>query len=392
MAGVRIDRRYTLPSMGASAHPAASAGCADDVVRRRLHAQRLTGSPARSPVEAVRLLGAVQAQDYAAAKWALGLRTGVTDREMDQLFDAGAILRTHMMRPTWHFVLSEDIGWIQELTSPRVLSGLRGRHRQLELDGPTVARAIDLMGRAVRDGNHLTREQLALVLSQGGIAPDGQRMPHLLSAAEHAGVITSGPRQGKRFTYALLDERAPVRLRPDRDEALGELARRYFTSHGPAQVADYVWWSSLTTADARCGIEVAGTALQREVIDGKEHWSDAEAVLPAEGVPQAHLLPNFDEYTVAYRDRSAIIDPTVPYDPSTFAYYREASPQGSILSNIVVVAGRLRGAWSARVLAATVRVQIRPMAPLGRRDAIAVKAAAMAFAAFHGREMELQIV
>ena len=363
-----------------------------DVAARRLQSQRLVGERFGSAVDAVGWLGAVQSQDYAASKWALGQRTeGALEADIDRLFDEGAILRTHVLRPTWHFVLPEDIRWIQELTSSRVLAGLKGRYRQLELDDRTVAKAIELLGEAVSSRNFLTRNELAVLLRRAGVSSDGQRMPHLLAAAEHAAVLTSGPRRDKQFTYALLEERAPTGARSrDRDEALCELALRYFRSRGPAQIQDFVWWSGLTAADGRRGIELAGEMLQSETIDGKEHWQGVGDRPAIEVEPLAHLLPNFDEFTVAYRDRSAVLDPAIAYNPTAFAHYRESSPQGGILSNVVTIAGRLRGAWSRTLVGQQVRVEIRPLAPLSRDQAMAVVQAAGRFAHFLRRDLGVE--
>jgi hypothetical protein len=331
----------------------------------------------------VRWLGAVQSQDYAAAKWALGQRTsGATDRKLDRLFDEGRILRTHVMRPTWHFVLPEDIRWLLELTGPRVHLGLAGRYRQLEIDDTVIARATAAFTAALSGGHHLTRPELGDVLRAARIAPDGQRLPHLISAAELNGVIASGPRRGKQFTYALLAERAPKARVLERTTALGELARRYFRSHGPAQAQDFVWWSGLTMADARTGITQASSALEHEVVDGKDYWFDAEADPIAKADKAAHLLPNFDEYTVAYRDRAAAVHREVRFEPAMFSF-------GSILANVVVVAGRVRGAWRRTSTPAGVRVEIRLLARLKPAEVAAVEAAARRLGGFLERPLKL---
>ncbi len=210
-----------------------------DIAQRRLRAQRLTGEPFASPVEAVRWLGAVQSQDYGGAKWALGQRTrNATEAELDRLFDEGAILRTHVLRPTWHFVTPADIRWLLELTGPRVKTKLAGRLRELEIDDGDVKRATAAFTAALTGGQHLTRPELADVLGKAGIAVGGQRLPHLIMRAELDGLVISGPRRGSQFTYALLEERVPKAPPLERDEALGELARRYFQSHGPAQIPE----------------------------------------------------------------------------------------------------------------------------------------------------------
>src|SRR5207249_9381648 len=189
---------------------------------------------------------------------------------------SGAILRTHVMRPTWHFVPPADIRWIQELTSGRVMASLAGRHRQLELDPRTIGRAIELFGEALSGGRSMTRSELGEVLSAAGISADGQRLPHLISTAEHANVITSGPRRGKQFTYALLADRARKARTLEREEALKHLTITYFRSHGPAQMRDFGWWSGLSIQEIRKGIHLADKELQHEEIDGNDHWSGAD--------------------------------------------------------------------------------------------------------------------
>jgi hypothetical protein len=359
-----------------------------DIAVRRLLAQRLIGDPFQSPIDAVRWLGAVQSQDYVGAKWAVAQRvTSASDAELDRIFDSGDILRTHVLRPTWHFVLPEDIRWLLELTGPRVRAGLAGRHRQLEIDEETIARAEAAFAGALAGGHQWTRPELGDALQRAGISPDGQRLPHLLLCAELDGVVVSGPRRGKQFTYALLEERAPAAPRLERSQAVAELTCRYFRSHGPAQLQDFVWWSGLTVADARTGLELVGSALDHHVVDGKEYWFDA-AQDPAPTVQgEAHLLPNFDEYTVAYRDRAAALHADRPFDPSFFPYFRAAAPQGGILSNVLTVSGRVRGAWRRTIQRRGVRVEIRLLDVLEPAEKVAVAEAARRF----GRFLELPV-
>jgi hypothetical protein len=364
-----------------------------DIAASRLRAQRLVGKPFPSAVDAVRWLGAVQSQDYGGAKWALAQRTsGATDAELDRLVDEGAILRTHLMRPTWHFVVAEDIRWLLDLTSPRLLAGLAGRYRQLELDARTRARAIEVFSAALSGGHSLTRAQLGDALLAAGISPEGQRLPHLLGIAEVEGVIVSGPRRGKQFTYALLEERAPRARRLERDEALAELTRRYFRSHGPAQIRDFGWWSGLTAADIKRGLAAVGTALQHQAVDGKDYWFDPQSAAGKRPPPTAHLLPNFDEFTVAYRDRGAVIHPDLRFDPSFFAYYREAAPQGGILSNVVTIGGLVRGSWRRTLAPKVVEVEVRLLGPLDAAEMAAVERAAGRLGRFLERLAELRLV
>src|SRR6266852_6469726 len=228
-----------------------------DVAHRRLHNQHITRRTLETPQALVEWLGAVQAQDFAAAKWALGLRLqGVTDDDIEQAFTDGAILRTHVMRPTWHFVSPADIRWLLALTAPRVHAASAYYSRRLELDEVAFRSTNAVLANALQGGKQLTRDELASALQQAGIITEGeQRVTHIMMRAELDGIICSGARRGKQFTYALLEERAPQARALERDEALAELTRRYFTSHGPATVQDFVWWSGLTTADARVGLE-----------------------------------------------------------------------------------------------------------------------------------------
>ena len=352
------------------------------IVSRRLHAQGLAGTTAGSAVDVLRRMGAIQAQDYGAATWGLGLRCRrSTEIEVDRLFDGGSILRTHLMRPTWHFVLPEDVRWLLDLTGPRVRQGAAGRYRELGIDAAAISRSQAAFTAALAGGRHLTRPELGEVLARAGVPPNGQRLPHLLMAAELDGLIVSGPRRGRQFTWALLDERVPPARPLERDEALLELTLRFFRSRGPAQVQDFVWWSGLTAADARAGIAAAGGGLGREVLDGREHWCDAAAPAPSRSRRVAHLLPNFDEYTVAYRDRSAIHSDGA-IDPAMLSF-------GSILSNVVIVGGRVRGAWARHVTAGELRVELRLPEPLTGAEREAVEAAVSRLGGFLGRPAQL---
>jgi len=309
-----------------------------NIAHQRLHNQFITHQTFGKADDVVRWLGAVQAQDYAAAKWALGLRMqNSTDDLIEQAFTDGTILRTHVMRPTWHFVLPVDIRWMLALTAPRVKAAIAYYDRTLGLDDTVLTQSNAVLAKALQGGKQLTRAELVSVLQQAGIATDNlQLIGHIIMRAELDGIICSGARRGKQFTYALLDERAPQARTLDRDEALYELAGRYFTSHGPATLQDFVWWSGLTVADARTGLEMVTSQLMHEVIDSQTYWRSASTP-PANDLSQiVYLLPNFDEYTVGYTDRSAIIDAS---DAEKF------NTRGNVLNPIIVLNGRVVGTW-----------------------------------------------
>jgi hypothetical protein len=298
-------------------------------------------------------LGAVQSQEFEAAKWGLGLRLreGTTDAEVQRDFDEGRILRTHVMRPTWHFVTPADIRWMLELTAPRVLRALSSYLRKLELDAPLLVRGATVIERALGEHGHLTRAELAVQLGQAGVAVKGIRLALLTMYAELHAVICSGPRRGKQFTYALLADRAPKAVRRSRDEALATLARRYFTSHAPATIRDFVWWSGLTTADARRGLEMSGA--RSEAVGRHTYWTVASSSRPAARDGLVHLLPIYDEYLVAYRDREA-----VPHVPPAIA---SAVGGFGTFQHAVVIQGQVAGTWRVSRSSRAIAIKAFPL-------------------------------
>jgi hypothetical protein len=294
----------------------------------RLRNQRLTATTFRRADQVVSWLGAVQAQDYAGAQWGVALRArGLTIAAIERAFDAGEILRTHVLRPTWHLVTPADLRWMLALTGPRLRRLLATYDRRLEIDARLLTRVRRIVESVLDGGRFLTRDALAEALrARGRIDAAGQRLAHLVMHLEADAVICSGPRRGRQFTYALVADRAPGGRTLSRDEALAELARRYFQSHGPATVHDFSWWSGLTMSDARAAAATAPSAL----VLGTPP--------PLESVPGAHyLLPNYDEYLIAYRDRGAVIDP-------------QRSRNLGVFTNVeyphhIIVDGRVAGSW-----------------------------------------------
>lgn len=354
-----------------------------DLVTARLRAQRLVGSGFASPVEVVRHFGVVQSQDYPAAKWALGLRMrSAVEATVDGALDAGAMLRTHVFRGTWHFVAPEDVRWMLALSGPKMVRGFAARYRELGLDERTINRGYHVFEKALEGGNHLTRHELGAALSGAGIAPDGQRLPYLLFAGELTALLISGRRKQGQQTFALLEQRVPKAPALERDEAIARLVRRYFVSHGPAQLRDFVWWSGLTQVEAKRGIDIAGGALDHVEVGGATYWFDAAAPAARRTGATAILLPNFDEYTVGYADRSAILDPSRPFRPELFAF-------SSILSNVVVIAGRLGGAWRRKPGRDALRIEVRPLATLSAQERTLVEAAGGRLSRFLGRPVAI---
>ncbi|MEA2576108.1 MAG: hypothetical protein QOH93_3406 [Chloroflexia bacterium] len=353
-----------------------------DIAQRRLHSQRLVGAQFERPEEVVSWMGAVQAQDYPAAKWALGLRLGgAVDADVEQAFVEGKILRTHVMRPTWHFVTPADIRWLLALTGPRVNALDASNYRTLQLDEDLFARSHAVMAKSLEGGKQLTRPEIVAILQQAGIdTHDLRRLTHIMMRAELDGVVCSGGLRGKQFTYALVDERAPQVSTLTRDEALAELTRRYFTGHGPAQVKDFVWWSGLTTGDARAGIEMVKDRLLSEVIEGQTYWFTDSAPLAKEPSPTAHLLPNFDEYGVAYRDRSALVHPSSEKQDPRDSFY---------LGNLIVIDGKAVGSWRRTFSKGAIVIATQTHARLTQAQAAAISTSATRYGAFLGMPVVL---
>lgn len=353
-----------------------------DIAHQRLHTQHIAGTKLERPEDVVSWLGAVQAQDYPAAQWALGLRLqDARDADVEQAFNEGAILRTHVMRPTWHFVTPDDIRWLLALTGPRVHAVNAYYYRKLELDDALSARSNAVIAKAL-EGKQLTRSELGSTLQGAGIdTHDLLRLGYIIHRAELDGIVCSGPRRGKQFTYALFDERAPEARTLDQDEALAELTRRYFTGHGPATLKDYTWWSGLSMADAKAGIEMVKSHLVHEVIDGQNYWFAEFSPFVRDTSPTAYLLPNYDEYGIGYSDRSAIFDE---------ARYEQRDPQQDIyFGHMIIIDGKLVGAWKRTFSKGAVVVTTQTFTRLSDAEREAVAAAASRYGAFLGMPVVL---
>jgi hypothetical protein len=311
-----------------------------DVVRERAHRQSTTVASRKArPEEVVASLGAVQAQDYRGALWGIGLRTtGATEREVEAAIAARAIVRTWPMRGTLHFVAASDVRWMLRLLTPRIVTRCRTRNRALGLDDATLTKSRAQLAKALTrtKGGSLTRPEAYAVLERAGIATGDGRGLQVLLMLGMEGTLCFGARRGRQPTFVLLDEWIPKSRVLTRDEALTALAERYFTSHGPAKLADFAWWTGLTLADARRGVEAAGKALVMRATSGGEQWTgrDSRAPAPKNAAPSVQLLPPYDELTVAYQDRSAFLDPA----------HAERTRNG-IFSAVVLVGGRIAGVW-----------------------------------------------
>ncbi|MGE5222008.1 MAG: winged helix DNA-binding domain-containing protein [Omnitrophica WOR_2 bacterium] len=338
---------------------------------QRLVQQRILPHPLETPGEVVAWLGAVQAQNYLESKWALGLRLhNATDDLIERAFADGSILRTHVMRPTWHFVAPADIRWMLELTAPRVNRVNASQYRGQKLDEALFARSGEVIAKALQGRRQLTRAELGSALAEAGILAGGIRLAYIIMRAELDGVVCSGPRRGKQFTYALLGERAPQARILERDEALAELTRRYYTGHGPATLRDFAWWSGLTIADAKAGLEMNGSLLAAEVMNGQAYWFSSSMPPVPEVSQSAFLLPAYDEFLVGFDSTSELIrgsrEPSQVFDPA------------------IVIGDRIAGSWKRTFMGNSVLVELAPFARLSSGEEQAVAAAARRYGEFLG--------
>jgi hypothetical protein len=268
-----------------------------DIPKIRLQSQQIAGTKIKSPKEMVEWMGAMQAQDYQMAIWGIGVRLAhSTDKEIETALDKGQIIRTHIMRPTWHFVSSGDIYWMLELTAPHIRTTLNAYSRSVGLDESTLFKCHKIFKTALRDNNHLTRDELMALLEKAKISTDGFRSVHIMFHAELNGIVCNGVKKGKNQTYALLEERVPKTKTISREEALAKLAQRYFSSHCPATIKDFAWWSGLPMKDVKSALEMIRSKFISETIDSETYWFTNSTFAPTRDNSTTYLLPAFDEF------------------------------------------------------------------------------------------------
>ena len=281
-------------------------------------------------------MGAMQAQDYAMAKWAVGLRMQTADdASIVEAYNKGEIIRTHLMRPTWHFVSCDDVYWLLKLTAPQIKRLCKSRDRQLELDEVIYSRSNAILEKALGGGVNLNREELTRLYLDANIRTNENRLSHLLMRAELEGIICNGAIKQNKLTYALLSEKVPVRKLFSREESLFELAKRYFTSHAPATVRDFIWWSGLSVSEAKKAVEMIKSSFILETIDGIEYLFRTNQSDISQN-NSLYLLPAFDELLIAYTNRTATINSVD--NP-------KAISNNGMFRPIIVENGRVTGVW-----------------------------------------------
>jgi hypothetical protein len=357
-----------------------------DIAHHRLYNLGISEPKFGTVGELVSWLGAVQAQDYPGTLWALGLRmNGATVADIEKAIADRQIVRTWPMRGTLHFVAADDIRWMLELMASRALAGAESRRRQLELDDTTLALCGELITAALQGGKQMSRAELCEVLERGNISTAGQRGYHIVGNLAHKGLLCFGTHAGKEPTLTLLDEWLPATRKPARDEALAELAKRYFNSHGPATLQDFVWWTGLKVADARAGMEAVKSDFAQETVEGQTYWLPPNVNPPVQKQSSTvYLLPGFDEFLLAYRDRRAVLDPE---------HAQKVVPgSNGVFMNTIVSDGRVVGLWKRATKKNNIVVTPSPFETLSPSQIAALTPAAEHYGRFLGLPAQVNFV
>jgi len=357
---------------------------ARDIANYRLVNQQIAQSPCKTPGEVVARLGAMQAQDYLGALWSIGLRLpGATAADIERAIAERTIIRTWPMRGTLHFVAAADVRWMLELLAPRIVASRAARHQEFGLDAPLFARCEKLLLKALQGGKQMTRGALLTLLERAGISTANMRGYVILWRLAHEGLICFGSHQGKQPAFALLNEWAPAAKRLPREQALAELALRYFTGHGPATLHDFVWWSGLRVAEAKAGLELAAAKLTRETGNGTVCWMGRDTPALRDVSPTAYLLPGFDEFMLGYTDRAAALDAR---------HAQRVVPGGNgVFKSTIVIDGRVAGLWQRTVKKSWVVITPAPFVRLMKAETQALAAPAARYGQFNGMSAAIRM-
>lgn len=352
-----------------------------DIAKIRLVNQQIVAGKFTSPADLVDWMGALQAQDYSMTKWAIGIRTPESGLEdVEKAIERGEIIRTHLLRPTWHIVTANNLPWLIELTAPQLKSGTRSRHKELGLTAKVVSKSNKIIREALEGGLYLTRKELNPLLEASGFRNENNLFAHLLFLAELDGLICSGPSRGNQHTYALLEKRIPAAPNLSKEAALEKLARTYFSSHGPATTEDFIWWSGLPVKDARSALEMIGNDFISEEIGPQKYWFSENSSLENKK-NTVYLLPAYDEFIISYKDRSASV---------TVTDQKKAISNNGIFRPVIVVNGEVAGIWKRTEKPAKVAIEILFFKAPTKWVKERVEQSAWQFARFLGKEAEIR--
>ncbi|AWA30540.1 winged helix DNA-binding domain-containing protein [Flavobacterium magnum] len=352
---------------------------ASDLLALRLSSQLLQTGHEKNVQEVVRHLGAMQAQDYGMAKWAIGMRSGESEAVVDDAINSGAILRTHLLRPTWHFVAADDIHWMLELTAPQIRVPLLSASARLGLDAKALHKSIIVIEQLLSVHKSMTREEIMQELVKHHVPVDHLKPAHIMMFAEMEQLVCNGPMRGRQFTYMLLQERVGEPTGFTKEKALHDLSLRYFTSHGPATLSDFTWWSGLSVTNARVALESSKQQLESTETGGSVYWYRPQSIMAMNET--VHLLPAFDEYLISYKDRIAAID--LKHQPKAFT-------KNGIFNPVILINGKAAGTWKRSFRKSKVVFECTPFAEFNKRAKRLIEIKAEEYAAFIGLDAEIR--
>lgn len=349
---------------------------AEEIIAHRLLNQQIAETKFKKPAALVSYMMAIQAQEYAQAKWAIGLRLpGLTDADVEKDFNDGKIIRTHILRPTWHWVAPADIRWMMVLSSPRVHAFNKTYYKKTGVDTKTINKCMDILIRELEGNNFKTRKELNEGFKKAKIIKDTIGLSLIMMHAELEGIICSGPREGKQFTYRLLDELVPTAKPVSKDELLADLTYRYFSTRGPATSQDFAWWSGLSMAEVKEGVALVGKKLDLFTLNEQQYLFKPKKTKDISELQHTFLLPDYDEYGISYKDRSVIFSGKSTH-PSTSAYYH------SIIMN-----GKAIGTWKATEKGNKASIQTNYNEPLSKAKEKLMQEAINKYLVFIGKEL-----
>lgn len=334
----------------------------NSIIQLRLSNQLLARNTMNDPVDVVQHMCAMQAQDYLASLWAIALRTGSSaEKDIEQAIADGKIVRSWPMRGTLHFVIPGDLKWMLKLMTPRILSGQIKRFlREFEIDTQVLNRSRNILINQLSGDKRLARNDVYRVLEEGGIQANGQRGLHIIWYLAQEGTICFGPREGKQPAFVLLDEWIPHSRELTYEESLAEICYRYFASRGPAALADFIWWTGLTSSLAKTALELVKPKLESIRYNDKEYWMTVSNK-PAEPIDNLyHLLPSFDEYLITYTDRSLMLGKYTLKDVVPFS--------NGMFFPVIVENGMIIGTWKRTIMKNTVKIDFSPFEPFTKKQ------------------------
>lgn len=356
---------------------------AKEISNARLNSQHLTTNKFKTVKELVAWMGAMQAQDYAMVKWAIGARLpGSTDEVIEKAIEKGEIIRTHLLRPTWHIVSADDIYWILELTAPQIKTATRTRHKTLGLTETVLKKTNGIIEKALQGGKHMTRNELKVLFEKAKIpTDDNNRLSHIMLSAELDGIVCSGATKQNKPTYALLSERVKKTKAYTREEALVKLASKYFISHGPATLQDFIWWSGLPVREAREALEMIKPELVAEKSGNETYWiSNSFSALKSKKEP-IYLIPAYDEFIISYKDRTA----SLPFQDQS-----KAVSNNGIFRPIIIENGQVTGIWKRSIKNDKVLIETEFFGTNNKSNHKILEKEALKYASFLGKNMEIK--